>query len=116
MRVFEIVDQVEALEKTTGTFFVGRLLGFSYDDLVGILGQPTFPRASSDDKVQKEWVIEFNDNIYTIYDWCTYIEDYTMNNLKDWNIGGFTSIDTDELINYLKDAKTKNIHRASETA
>ena len=116
MRVFEIVDQVEALEKTTGTFFVGRLFGLMYDDLVEILGQPTFARASSDDKVQKEWVIEFNDNIYTIYDWCTYDEDYTMDNLKDWNIGGFTSIDTDELINYLKDAKTKNIHRASETA
>ena len=66
MRVFEIVDQVEALEKTTGTFFVGRLFGFTYYDLVEILGQPTFAAPSSDEKVQKEWVIELNET-YTPY-------------------------------------------------
>lgn len=116
MRVFEIVDQVEALEKTTGTFFVGRLFSFTYYELVEVLGQPTFAAPSSDDKVQKEWVIEFNDNIYTIYDWKTYDENYTMDKLKQWNIGGFTSIDMNELINYLQDAKTKNLHRADANA
>jgi hypothetical protein len=116
MRVFEIADQLEALEKTTGTFFVGRLLGFTYYELVEILGQPTFASPSSDEKVQKEWVIELNENIYTLYDWCIYDEDYTINNLTEWNIGGFTSIDTDELINYLQDAKTKNLHRADTHA
>lgn len=116
MRVFEIADQVEALEKSTGTYYIGRLEGLMYDDIVNILGQPTFAAPSSDDKVQKEWVAEHCGDIFTIYDWCTYDEDYTMNNLNNWNIGGFSKNSLEDFKQHLRDEKTKNIYRADTYA
>ena len=41
--------------------------------------------------MQKEWVVDFDGEIYTIYDWKTYDERYTMEELTNWNVGGKTS-------------------------
>lgn len=72
---------------TTGTSLKGYLVGVTYNDLVQTFGQPTYPNRSEDDKVQKEWVFSWKDNTYTIYDWKTYDEKYTIYQLTKWNVG-----------------------------
>lgn len=70
------------------THKVGSLYDITYYDLVAILGEPTYKTASADDKVQKEWVLEFEGAYFTIYDWKTYDQDYTINSLTTWSVGG----------------------------
>jgi len=57
----------------TGSGLKGHLsYGITYDMLVDYLGEPTFlPEDSGDGKVNFEWVIEFEDEIFRIYDWKT---------------------------------------------
>lgn len=76
---------------TGGTYRVGYINGVSYDQLWNYLGDPTFNGPSGDDKTQVEWVVEFNDELFTIYDWKTYDRLYTKNSLTTWSIGGKTS-------------------------
>ena len=70
-----------------GTYKTNTLRGVTYYELVHTLGEPTYNVASSDDKVQVEWVIEWQDEVYTIYDWKTYDREYTINELNTWSIG-----------------------------
>ena len=79
-----------AYDATNGTYKVGSLVGVSYWDLKYALGSPTFVEASGDDKIQKEWVINYNGETFTIYDWKTFDEEYTVCELKLWSIGGKT--------------------------
>ena len=85
---------------TGGTHKVDTLMGPNYSQLVNFLGDPTFSTPSGDNKVQKEWVVEFNDELFTIYDWKTYSVYETMNTLDTWSIGGKSS--ASDLIEYLK--------------
>ena len=85
---------------TAGFGKVDTLMGPTYNQLWNFLGDPTFADASGDNKVQKEWVVEFNDELFTIYDWKTYSEYETKNKLIEWNIGGKSY--AGELIDYLK--------------
>lgn len=71
---------------TTGTSLSG-YVDATYKQLVAILGEPTYSSASGDDKVQKEWVVEFEGNVFTVYDWKTYDAEYTMNELNRFNVG-----------------------------
>lgn len=86
-----IKDQEFALEKVGGTYKVGTLHGVSYWDLKNTFGTPTFDEPSGDEKVQKEWVFDFNGETFTVYDWKTYDERYTVEELTTWSIGGTTS-------------------------
>ena len=85
---------------TGGTYKVDTLMGPNYSQLVNFLGDPTFSSPSGDSKVQKEWVVEFNDELFTIYDWKTYSVYETKNTLDTWSIGGKSS--ASDLIEYLK--------------
>jgi hypothetical protein len=71
---------------TSGSSLSG-YVSASYPQLVRALGEPTFDKASGDDKVQKEWVVQFKGNVFTIYDWKTFDEEYTMNKLGRFNVG-----------------------------
>lgn len=84
---------------TSGTHRVGELTDINYNKLLKILGEPTYDYPSEDHKKQLEWVLLYNDNIYTIYDWKTYSREYTTNELTTWSIGGKTN--PDELIEYM---------------
>lgn len=86
--LYKIQNQKLAYELLGGTYAVGNLNGYTYSQLVEVLGEPTFPNCSSDGKVQKEWVIRDGVDIFTIYDWKTYDEDYTTTQLTRWNVGG----------------------------
>lgn len=114
IKIYDITEQIEAMEKTHLSYGVGIIHDIKYYELVQILGKPTFSLASSDEKVQKEWVIEYGDDIYTIYDWKTYDEEYTMSELYQWNVGGTrTAV---ELIQYIQDEKNKSLYRRKENA
>jgi len=84
-------EQFQVFENSTdvvnGTFKIGSLDGIYYQDLVEKLGEPTVV-GSGDDKVQYEWIIKYEDRIYTIYDWKTYDAKYTEYELDTWSIGG----------------------------
>jgi len=86
MKVFKEDD---VGNKAIGTGNQGEIQA-TYQDLVRVLGEPTYSEASGDNKVQKEWVVEFEGDIFTIYDWKTYDEEYTMNELDEFNVGGRT--------------------------
>ena len=82
---FQVFDTYN--NEVNGTYKIGSLDGIYYRDLVNKLGEPTVI-GSGDDKVQYEWIIKFEDRIYTIYDWKTYDAEYTEYELDTWSIGG----------------------------
>ena len=83
----EVIRDLELASKLTNGSGRAGYIDVTYKQLVETLGEPTFDDASGDDKVQKEWVVEFEGNIYTVYDWKTYDVDYTMNELNEFNVG-----------------------------
>lgn len=83
-----IRDREIALLKTSGTSLKDHLSPVGYWDLKAVLGEPTFTEESGDGKIQKEWVVMHKGNVFTIYDWKTYDERYTVESLDRWNIGG----------------------------
>lgn len=91
-----IRNHERALDLISGTHKVGSLVGVTYWDLKRTLGNPVFDEASGDGKVQKEWVIDYNGETFTVYDWKTYDEEYTVTELKLWSIGGKTNPDAFE--------------------
>ena len=84
-------EQFMVFENSTyvanGTYKIDDLDGLYFKDLVAKLGEPTVI-GSDDDKVQYEWIMEFEGEIFTIYDWKTYDVDYTEQELTTWSIGG----------------------------
>jgi hypothetical protein len=86
-----------------GTYNVGSIDNITYKDLFRILGEPTYNKPSGDNKTQVEWNLNFNNEVYSIYDWKTYNREYTLNNLDHWNIGGRT--DPSGLIDYINERK-----------
>jgi len=82
---FQVFDTYN--DKVNGTYKIGDLTGLFFRDLVEKLGEPTVV-GSGDDKVQYEWIIRYEDRIYTIYDWKTYDAEYTEYELFNWSIGG----------------------------
>lgn len=78
----------ELYGKTAGTHKISTLYNVKYGDIIDVLGNPSITEASADDKVQVEWVLEYMDSVYTIYDWKTYDLIYTLNELDHWSIGG----------------------------
>ena len=75
------------MDLSCGTSLAGYLKDTTYDQLVNTLGEPTFPFASGDNKVQKEWVIEFKEVIFTIYDYKTGSEEDTIMFYRNWHVG-----------------------------
>jgi len=74
--------------KTNGTHYL-TTIDTKYRDLLGKLGAPTFePEDSGDGKVMYEWVFYNDDEVFTIYDWKTYDEEYTKYEYTDWHVGG----------------------------
>ena len=86
----KVLNQEEVGNKTNGSSLKGYIY-ITYPQLVSILGEPTYPTESGDGKVQKEWVVEFDGDVFTIYDWKTFDEDYTMNELDEFHVGGKTN-------------------------
>jgi len=77
----------EVGDSINGSYKTNTLIGVTYYELFNALGQPTYEHPSDDNKTQVEWVIEWEDDVYTIYDWKTYDREYTINELNTWSIG-----------------------------
>jgi len=82
---FQVFDTYS--DEVNGTWKIGDLNGIYYRDLVNKLGEPTII-GSGDDKVQYEWVMKFEGQVFTIYDWKTYDPEYSEYELDTWSIGG----------------------------
>ncbi len=93
-----VFDEMSA-PSTQGTSLKG-YVNLTYNQLVEVLGEPTFKEESGDGKTQKEWVVEVDGEVFTIYDWKTYDVEYTMNELNRFNVGGKTS--AHDFIDYLE--------------
>ena len=85
-----IREQRLADELANGTHKVGDLTDIHYEELVEIFGQPTYSEESFDGKIQVEWVIQYGEEFFTIYDWKTFDRNYTLNSLSVWSVGGNT--------------------------
>ena len=96
----KVLNQEEVNNKVNGSSLRG-YISITYSQLVSILGEPTYPTESGDSKVQKEWAVEFEGNVFTIYDWKTFDEEYTMNELDEFHVGGKT--DANDFIEALSD-------------
>jgi hypothetical protein len=83
----EKLTKDEALGKIGGSSLKGYIF-CKYADLINLFGTPTFDTPSGDDKVQFEWVIEYEGDVFTIYDWKTYDRRYSIEELNQWNVGG----------------------------
>jgi len=94
-----IVFDEMSVPSTQGTSLKS-YVNLTYNQLVEVLGEPTFKEESGDGKTQKEWVVEVDGEVFTIYDWKTYDVEYTMNELNRFNVGGKTS--SYDFINYLE--------------
>ena len=85
-----IKDPQKAFKHLSGTYKVGSLNGVSYWDLKNTFGSPVFDEVSADGKTQKTWCFEFEGQYFYVYDWKTYDERYTVEELTTWSIGGTT--------------------------
>ena len=86
--LYKIQNSEKALPMIGGTSLKGYITGYTYSQLVEVMGEPTFSTESGDGKIQKEWVIRDGNDVFTIYDWKTYDEEYTTTQLTRWNVGG----------------------------
>jgi hypothetical protein len=102
MKTCKVLNFQEADGVLIGTSFKG-YINATYSQLIAALGEPTYDEPSEDEKVQVQWVIKFDNQIFTIYDWKTYSRDYTENELEEFNIGGKTNVI--DFINHVKSVK-----------
>jgi hypothetical protein len=98
----KVLNQDEVGSKTNGSSLKGYIY-ITYPRLISILGEPTYSTESGDGKVQKEWVVEYKGNIFTIYDWKTFDVEYTMNELDEFHVGGIT-----QAYDFIEDLSDKN--------
>lgn len=83
------MKKLTKFQHKTGGHKIGTLHGITYNDLINTFGEPTYqPEDSGDGKVQFEWVLEYKDRVFSIYDWKTWDQDYTKTRLTQWSIGG----------------------------
>lgn len=75
-------------DKINGTSLTGYLNSEpSYNQLVEVLGEPTYIGESGDGKVNIEWVVEYKGEVFTIYDWNT-LNHHNSDMSYKWHIGG----------------------------
>jgi len=100
--MFRVLRSEEVV--TGGTSLKGYLEDVNFMDLTVALGEPTFNNPSGDNKVQVEWVVSFEGNIFTIYDWKTYDREFTEHSLTRFNVGGkdVTGLEVQEFIEFIK--------------
>lgn len=84
--VYQVYEQDEAYKYGVHTSYKAIKLRATYDELVEVLGQPTFPMPNEDESVHRSWVCRWNSSTYEIYDYNTFSEEYTINFLRSWYI------------------------------
>lgn len=94
------VEKEDDAKKLDGTYLQGHL-NASYQQLCATFGSPRI--YVNDDKVRAEWMLRFTEGdrvtYATIYDWK---RDEPVEDVKEWNIGGFGWASIDCVVNALK--------------
>jgi hypothetical protein len=93
-------DKQLARNKMNGTSRKGYIKA-TYNQLVSVLGEPSFNTPSCDNKTQVEWVVEFEGEYFAIYDWKVFYREYTLKELDEFNVGGMS--DASKLIAVLEE-------------
>ena len=109
-----ITDKREASNLTAGSSLKSKLIGITYDDLESIFGEPVY---KGGDKINFQWVVEYDGDIFTIYDWKYPDADYVKNELGhdggiSFHIGGKTYAGDFE--DFIDNAKAKGISVAGK--
>ena len=82
-------------KETNGTSFHYSTVRASVNELIKIIGEPTYEDNTGKDKVNIEWVLEDdNGNVVTIYDWKQYRK-IGYDEKINWHIGGMEKDITD---------------------
>jgi hypothetical protein len=86
----EVFDSMDA-PSSNGTSLKGYVIA-AYQDLLNVLGEPTFDEPSADSKTWQEWIVGYDQEIYTIYSWKQ-PENPADNPLETirWHVGGYSS-------------------------
>lgn len=66
-------------------YFHYEVINATYEDIVNAFGIPT--NRDIDGKVQCEWEVNFNDQLFYIYDWKEYGIDVKTAESVEWHIG-----------------------------
>jgi hypothetical protein len=81
---------VSTSKNANGTSFHNSTVTATVNDLIFIIGEPTYDDNTGQDKVNIEWVLEDeNGNVVTIYDWKEYRK-IGMDEKIVWHIGGMS--------------------------
>lgn len=70
----------------SGTSFFGGEIECSVNDLIKVIGEPTFDNNDGQDKTNIEWNMVHKGIDFTIYDWKMY-RPITLDEKIRWNIG-----------------------------
>jgi hypothetical protein len=86
------------LQQVNGTSFHNHTFTATPQQLIDLLGEPTYDSNDGEDKVNLEWVCETESGkVFTIYDWKEYRR-IEMDEDIEWHVGGRNSSDTAEAI------------------
>jgi len=110
--VYVYDDKRAASHAATGTSLKTKLIGITYDDLVSIFGEPIYGPGEGDSSINFEWVVDFNGDTFTIYDWKYPDANYVKNELGhdggiSFHIGGKKYAGDFE--DFIEDAKSKGL-------
>jgi hypothetical protein len=84
-------------KEANGTSFHSSTVRASVNELIKIIGEPTYEDNTGEDKVNIEWVLEDdNGNVVTIYDWKEY-RPLSYDEKINWHIGGMEKNITDNV-------------------
>lgn len=116
--VYVYDDKSSAMHASSGSSLKDKLIGITYDDLVNMFGEPVLkPEDSGDGKVNYEWVVDFEGDVFTIYDWKYFDEaDFVKNKLGhdggiSFHVGGKGY--TGNFVDFIDDAKAKGLRFGS---
>lgn len=87
MNIRTIGNHVD-VSRTIGTSWYGNEVRASVNELIRILGDPSFANNDGKDKINFEWCMETsNGDVFTIYDWNEY-RVLDLDEPIEWHIGG----------------------------
>ena len=91
----KVTDRTLAASLRQGTSLLGKISRFTFANLRTALGEPTFEYERFEmDGTHKEWVIEWEGEIYVIYDWNSDLHFTESGMLLEWNVGTTNGLKT----------------------
>ena len=89
-----VLSQAELQGAATGTSFYNDTVSATAQELIELIGPPTYDSNKGEDKVNLEWVCknEYGE-IVTVYDW-KYYRPLTMGEMVNWHLGAKDGLQT----------------------